>query len=169
VTTIAPPPPRVRTRVPSSTDVIETLTGLLGREVTVEPGEPVIPRPATPAAIAVYVDESGSLRSTIVVDLPLAAFVGGGLALVPTEATQAAVEAKALTESMAENLHEIFNVMTSSFNVGATQRVSLQQVVAPGALPPIDVAVQLRILCRRLDLTVNVEGYGSGGLSIVCL
>jgi len=34
-------------------------------------------------------------------------------------------------------------------------------------LPPTDVSAILRNLGGRLDLEVNVAGYGSGGLSVV--
>jgi hypothetical protein len=162
-------PARVRTPVPTSKDVREVLEGLLGREVTVAPGEPVIPRAKTPATVAVYTDRNVSMRATVVVDLPLSAAIGAGLALLPATKVEDAINTFTLPEALAENLQEVLNVMAASFNVGDAPHVTLYQVIQPNATAPVDVSVMLRTLGRRLDLVCEVEGYGKGTISVVCV
>src|SRR5690349_20394271 len=132
---------RTRTPLPPSMVVRELIEGLLGRDVTVSPGDPVMPRAGSPAAVAVYTDAQLQMRAVMVVDLPLAAGIGAGLGLLPTGAVGEAVQAGELPDSMSENVHEVFNVAASVFNVGDSPHLTLYQVIEPGKMPPVDVSV----------------------------
>jgi hypothetical protein len=156
------------TLVPGRKSIVDILEGLLGRQATVTAGQPVIPRLEAPATVAVYTDRHITMRATIAMDLALSAYVGCALGLVPPSAAAEAIAAKDLPSSIQENLHEVLNVLTGSFNVDRAPHLSLYQVCAPGQPVPVDASVQLRTLGRRLDLWVRLHGYGAGGLSVVC-
>jgi hypothetical protein len=160
----------VRIPLPHAKDVRDLLEGLLGREVTVRPGEPVVARPASPATVAVFTDRQLTMRAVIAADLALSAGVGTALRLLPARTAVEVVRAGALPATVLENLREVFDVAGGWFNVGdahLSPHLSLYQIVPAGAMPPVDVSVLLRTLGRRLDLVVTIAGYGSGALSVV--
>jgi hypothetical protein len=156
------------TPTPAPKGLVDVLEGLLGREIAISEGEPVVSKLKSPAAIAVYTDANLGLRAVITLDLALAASAGCALGLLPAALVSTAVEEKALPGAVVENLHEVLNVMTSVFNVPGAPHLSLSKVVSPGDAVPSDVAVLTRTMGKRLDLWIDVHGYQRGGLSVVC-
>ena len=64
-----------------------------------------------------------------------------------------------------ENAIEVCNVLASLVNQEGEARLKLYQTFLPGNTPPNDAVARLLALGRRLDLKVDVGGYGSGLLS----
>ena len=156
----------VRAGLPSNKAVLDLLEGLLGRDVTVGPGAPVTPTPSRPTAFATYVDPGQGLTAVVLIDLPLAAWCAGALALLPRGGCEDSVDEGELSEMQVEVLHEVVNVAASLFNAGGVLHSKLDQLYAPGEAVPADVAA-LTGSTNRLDLDVAVTGYGSGSLSII--
>ena len=156
----------VKTGLPTNKAVLDLLAGLLGRGITVGPGAPVTPTPSRPTAFATYVDPSYGLNAVVLVDLPLAAWWAGALALLPKGGCEDAVEEGELSEMQVEVLHEVVNVFASLFNAGGVLHSKLDKLYAPGEAVPADIAA-LTGSTNRLDLDVTVAGYGSGSLSII--
>lgn len=155
------------TPLPSAKGVRDVLADLLGRDVDVQPGDPVVPTLRRPACVAAYVDDRTRLSATASLDLALTAYVGAALGLVPAATAQLAVDEGVLPDSLVENVGEVLNIMSSLFNVPDTPHLKLHATTAPGTQPPADVVVLTRALGRRLDLSVVVADYGTGGLSVV--
>ncbi|SDN82938.1 hypothetical protein SAMN05660199_00778 [Klenkia soli] len=156
----------VKTGLPTNKAVLDLLQGLLGRAVTVAPGAPVTPTPSRPTAFATYVDPGYGLNAVVLIDLPLAAWCAGALALLPKGGCEDAVEEGELSEMQVEVLHEVVNVAASLFNAGGVLHSKLDKLYAPGEAVPADLAV-LTGSTNRLDLDVTVAGYGGGSLSII--
>src|SRR3712207_1536356 len=110
-----------------------------------------------------------SLRAVVVADLALAARAGAAIALMPAGGAEVAIEESALSQALFENAYEILNVMASLFNVGEHPHVKLDGCWAPGDAVPADVAQWVLSYVRRLDLDVDVKGYGTGRLSVLAL
>ena len=153
--------------LPRPKEVRDLLAGLLGRDVEVAPGAPVVPTAQRPATLASCVDASLTVRALVLHDLPLSAWCGAGLALLPPPVAAEAVEAGVLSESLAENLHEVLNVSAALFNVGASPHVRLHLVHPAGHPLPADLRARALALGAREDLVVTVAGYGEGRLSVV--
>ena len=153
--------------LPAAKDVRDMLAGLLGKPVTVNPGCPVTPAPDKPVSVAVYVDPHLAINALCVMDLAVSAYTGGALALLPCGGCQDAVEEDGeLTGLMVEALHEVVNVLSALFNVPGAPHSKLYKLYAPGEVLPDDVAGMLAHF-NRIDLLVEVPGYGKGGLSLV--
>ncbi|WP_448626322.1 hypothetical protein [Geodermatophilus sp. URMC 64] len=153
--------------LPAAKDVRDMLAGLLGKPVTVNPGPPVTPTEKNPVSVAVYVDPQMAINALCVMDLAASAYTGGALALLPPGGCQDAVEEDGeLTGLMAEALHEVVNVLSAMFNVPGAPHSKLHKLYAPGEDLPGDVAGMLANF-NRIDLAVEVPGYGKGGLSLV--
>ncbi|MGY1712311.1 hypothetical protein ACI8AC_22650 [Geodermatophilus sp. SYSU D00758] len=153
--------------LPAAKDVRDMLTGLLGKPVSVQPGDPVTPTDKRPASVAVYVDPQMAVNALCVMDLPLSAWTGGALALLPPGGVQDTVEEDGeLTAMLTEALHEVVNVLSALFNVPGAPHSKLYKLYAPGDDLPADLA-QMVVAFNRVDLAVEVPGYGKGSLSLV--
>ena len=153
--------------LPASKDVREMLEGLIGRPVTVSPGPPVTPSADKPVSVAVYVDPNMAVNALCLMDLGASAYTGGALALLPAGGCQDAVEEDGeLTSLLVEALHEVVNVLSALVNVPGAPLCKRHKLYAPGDDLPGDIVGMLAAF-NRLDLVVEVQGYGKGGLSLV--
>ena len=153
--------------LPAAKDVKDMLSGLVGKPVAVNPGAPVTPTPDKPVSVAVYVDPTMNINALCVLDLAASAFTGGALALLPPGGCQDAVEEDGeLSGMMVEALHEVVNVLSAMFNVAGAPHSKLHRLYAPGEELPGDVAGMLAAF-NRIDLAIEVPGYGKGGISLV--
>jgi hypothetical protein len=153
--------------VPAAKDVRDMLTGLVGKPVNVSQGAPVTPTPDRPVSVAVYVNPGMAVNALCVMDLGASAYTGGALALLPPGGCQDAVEEDGeLSGMMVEALHEVVNVLSALFNVPGAPHSKLHKLYAPGEDLPGDVEGMLANF-NRIDLALEVPGYGKGGLSLV--
>lgn len=158
------------TPLPSALEVREVLEGLLGREVDVLTGGPMVD-PGAPggALVAEYITDQMQLAALIVMDMPLAARSGAAIALMPSSASESDVDAQEISDVLLENAGEILNVLASVFNPEGAPHLRLNAVHAPGASIPVDVAPWVLAYVARLDLECDVSGYGTGGLSVLVI
>lgn len=155
--------------LPSLMQIRELLTDLLGREVTLKPGAPLVPAKANPCSVAVYVDDSLRPRAVAVADLPFSSYAGAAIGLLPAAGAQDAIEAEALTETIAENLYEVLNIASSMFNVPDAPHMKIHVLHPIGAPCPPDALALACTLGRREDVEIEIAGYGKGRLSIVLI
>lgn len=153
--------------LPSRKQIKDLFEGLLGRDATLDAAAPLAPGPRTPASVAVYVDDALRITGLIACDLPLSAYAGAALGLVPAGAAEEAVAGGALPGSLAENLYEVLNVAASMFNVPGADHVRLHELHPAGTPLPPAVRVQALTLGRREDVRVDIAGYGAGRLAVV--
>ena len=154
--------------VPHPKQIRDLFLGLTGRDVEVGPVNPVVPG-RDPAVVAVFVTDKLGTGAAVACDLPLAAYAGAALGLVPLPRAQEAIESGVLPEDLTENFAEVVNVMASVFNEPEAPHLKLYKVHAVGEKLPTDVASCLGYVVRRLDLRVEVAGYGAGRLSSVSI
>jgi hypothetical protein len=153
--------------LPAAKDVRDMLEGLVGRTVVVSPGAPVTPAPDRPVAIAVYVAPDMAVNALCLMDLGAAAYTAGGLALLPPGGCQDAVEEDGeLSGMQLEALHEVVNVLSALFNTPGAPHSKLHKLYAPGEDVAGDLAGMLAGF-NRVDLTLDIQGYGKGALSLV--
>ena len=153
--------------LPASKDVRDMLTGLVGKPVGVTPGAPVTPAPDRPVAVAVYVDPHMAINALCVMDLGAAAYTGAALALLPPGGAQDAVEEDGELSSMQlEALHEVVNVLSALFNTPGAPHSKLHKLYAPGEDVAGDLVGMLAGF-NRIDLDLDIQGYGKGSLSLV--
>ena len=152
--------------VPAPLVVRNLLSDLLGREVAVTPAVPVVTADLPTTVVAVYVDESLKLTGVIGLDLPLAAFAGAALGLLPAGGAEDCIVEKSLSPLLAENVKELCNVLSGLLSRAGHTRHKLHRVYVPGEDLPADAAAQLLAFGHRLDLTVDIPRYGDGRFSL---
>jgi hypothetical protein len=150
--------------LPTAKQVRDLLEGLFGKDVTVSPGEPVSLNDKP--AVAVYVDPTLATTALVLVDIRLGAWLAGALALLPKGGLEDAIDEGELSPMHLEALYEVVNIAASMFNGEGRNHSKLYKLHAPGEAVPGDIA-GLAAAFNRIDLTVDVAGYGSGHLSIV--
>jgi hypothetical protein len=153
------------TYLPAPMEVRELLEGLLGREVSVNTAPPLV----HPASVAIYVTDSLQVAAVSCADVALSAYIGAALGLVPVTSANEAISARVLDEGLRENLYEVLNIAASLFNAPGAEHVRLYKLHPVGQQLPPDAAARALTLGRRLDLSVEIAGYGSGRLSFVMM
>ena len=159
----------VMTPVPSALDARELLTGLLGREVTVQMSDAFVGDEGAGTTYAVYQDDQARTRAVAVMDLALSAYAGAAIGLMPVGAAEIAIEEKDLPPVMKENLGEVLNVLAALLNAEDCPHVKLTSVTHVGGSPDPEVAAHATTVGRRLDLEVTVPQFGTGRLAVVGL
>ena len=153
--------------LPAAKDVRDMLSGLVGKEIAVSPGAPVTPEPNRPVTVAIFTAPDMSVNALCVMDLGASAYTAAALALLPPGGAQDAVEEdKELSPMLLEALHEVVNVLSALFNTPGAPHSKLNKLVADGEEVPGDVAGMLAGF-NRLDLGIEIPGYGKGAISLV--
>lgn len=153
--------------LPSPKEVRDLFGDLLDRDVTLRPGPPFAVSAYYPASVAQFVDDSLIVRAVVAFDLPLSAHAGAALALVPASGAEQAIHDGALSDTMAESLQEVFNVVSSVFNVGNAAHLRLYSAHTAGQDLPADARIRTQVLGRRADFVLDIAGYGSGRVAVV--
>jgi len=152
---------------PSPKQIKDLFEGILGREVTVGDGVPVPLNVRPGPTTAAYVDNQNKLSAVAVMDFPLTAYCGAALALVPKGGAEIAIEEKDLPAGLLENAAEVLNVLAAPLGDASGTHHRLADTFGPGQAPPTDVAGWSVQLGSRIDLLLDIKGYGSGTLSVV--
>jgi hypothetical protein len=144
----------------------DVLDGLLGRDVEIAPSDPMATVDMVGGVLAAYVDDGNTLRAVAGWDLSAAAFVGAAVGLLPRGGAEDAVEERYVPENLQENLGEVSNVLASVFQIPGNPHLRLQTTYCPAASAPDQETQLLYALGQRIDLQLDVPGYGRGRLAV---
>lgn len=153
-------------RLPDAESVLALLDSLLMPDVDVKEA----PRPSKAGAqtvLAVYANEDGPVGALCLCDAAAANYVGAALSLIPFGVAGDNARAGVVEGVIRENLHEVLNVCVNLFGIGSLPRLFLRDMVGPGQDMPADAQPALSSPSSRLDLQVDVCGYGPGQLSLL--
>ena len=152
--------------LPGTVAVRNLFEDLLGREVTVSPGDPISAEEIPTSTVAIFTDTSQNIYGVLGMDLSLSANAGAALGLLPAGAAEDSIDEKQLFPNLAENVFELCNVLTSLLNREGGPHIKMYQVIYPGDPLPADARAHLMALGRRVDLMVEVNRYGKGKFSL---
>jgi hypothetical protein len=152
--------------LPNPKDIRDLFADLLGRPITVSPGEPLLADDLKHALVSVYVDDGKRMAAVVGLDLALTIYAGAAIGLLPPGGAQDCVKDKEVTPTVGENVREVCNVLTAVLNRDGGPHVKLYNVAMPGEDAAADARAQLLALGNRLDLKVEVGGYGSGRIAV---
>ncbi|WP_182525742.1 hypothetical protein [Nocardioides dongkuii] len=154
-------------RLPGPMQVRDLLGDLLRREVALRPGPPLAVSEFTPASVASYVDDTLVVRALVVLDLPLSAYAGAASALVPPAAARTAVTESTLGPVIGARLDRLITEVAPLLAGADGPQLRPYAVHLAGSPVPADLRARTQVLGRRLDLRVDVAGYGAGRLALV--
>ena len=153
--------------LPSAAKLRSLLSDILGGEVSLSSGAPVLPRPGSPAAVAVFVRPRLQAGAVLVADVPMALALASSVGLGTAGSVRELVERGVWPSWLTEDLHECAGVLCNAFTLRSTRSLQLYSVHAPGdRLDPLTAAAVSSVR-PRLDVEVQTPHYGTGRLSLV--
>ena len=156
------------TPLPSAQAVRELVEGLLGRAVESHSAHQGVDLARNREnLVGTYVTDEGHAAALIMVDLAAAARLGAALGLAPRTAADAAIKGGLLPVQLGENVAEVLNVAASLFNADGAPHLRLASVYGGDVPAPAEVAAWAKSFVPRLDLELDVAGYGTGTWSIL--
>ena len=126
------------TQLPSPKDVRDMLEELLGKDITVGDGSPASAADLKKTTVAAYVDDGNHIAAVAGMDLPLSAWIGAAIGLIPKGGAEACVEDGDLSKMVGENVREVCNIMAALLNRAGTPHCNpgASRRRRPGRAPP---------------------------------
>lgn len=150
---------------PKAASFQNLLSGIYGRQVSVQPTAKVDPTAVKPCALAVFVDNEDQVMGLLVCPLVTAAYMGAALSLLPKGVADDCARAGKLDESLIDNFGEVANICSSFFTEQLGLRVHYKAVV-PKAAAPLPEHKSFLQTATRVDVLIDIPNYGSGALSV---
>ena len=122
-----------------------------------------------PAVTATWVDATGVLRYAAVADPSLARALGGALGMRPAAQVLSSSGDPELAAILVNDAREVLNMMVRAFHDAGSVHVRLGEATFPPAPRLADVVALDAAPGLRMDLTVTVQGFGQGRLSLLTL
>ena len=151
---------------PQLKEIRDRLELLLARPTAVKPN-------ATPNKFAEscitsrYVTRDDRIAALCQVDLELAAYLGAALALIPAGAAQDAAKEGDLGANLTGAFCEVVNILAGGLCVDGAPHVRWVDIAKGLATVPADAKAVLAKPCERIDVLVEIDGYGAGKLTIL--
>ncbi len=163
----------VPARLPDLHFIAKHFQDLLGRRVSGVLASQRLKTGSTDRWFAAWYElEDHRIVGLVLLDLPLACHMATSFSLVPAAQSLAMVKAGALDTGSTENVFECLNVSSRFFHRALEVPVMIVGVAAHPARPgtptlPPDARAILTKPSQRLDLTLTVDGYGSGQVAVL--
>ena len=114
-----------------------------------------------------FVDAQNKVIGGVLADLSLACLAGAAFSLIPADAARDSIKAKGLDDFMRENFAELLNIFSVLFNPQRSHRVRLSATPFPADAASSDLLALAAKPAKRMDLEVDIDGYGRGLLSLL--
>ncbi|MFK7898258.1 MAG: hypothetical protein AB8G23_20665 [Myxococcota bacterium] len=154
----------IEIHVPEVDELSEQLGLLIGKEIKADSHEePWEFGPSVQSAI--YVTRDDRLAAILRMDLPLAAHVGAALAMMPASASEEAAKEGVLEDDLLDAFGEVVNIMAALLCLDGAPHVRLATVNHCEPSLEADFMSALVEPEVRINLALEVEGYGSGRMT----
>lgn len=153
--------------LPDGEGVGKLFSSLLRRDVEVKAVKP------TPDANVVitghYVNGAKTLVAGCLCDKSLLVFAGAAFSLIPGDVARDNLKGKEIDEYIVENFAEVLNICSRLFEGGSDKRITLCGIEYPGAARSAATVQMLKKPVKRLDLELDIQGYGAGRIALSLL
>jgi len=153
--------------VPNEDEVRQMLKMLLGSKLNICRTEKPDPATDSGGLVAVFIDDEDIPVTACLGDLHFAVYAGSALTRIPAAGAEDAVKSGAIPETMMGNFHEIMNICSRLFMHGSSPHLRLDRVYPLTAALPENVGKLLESIGDRLDLMVDIPGYGEGQVAFL--
>lgn len=143
--------------------VTTTFKTLLRRGVKVS----VINAPFTcgTPVVGIYRSGDGRCVAACLADITFSAYSAAAFSAIPCRVAEESIKAGVLDENLEDIFGEVLNVISRLFMASETQRISLLSKSFPPQIVPDNVMAASQVL----DLSIEIDGYGDGRLSLLLL
>ena len=143
------------------------MTSLFGKKVAVKKTTPMDPAEVGKSMLATYLRDDGSVGALCIADVPLVAYAGAGLTMLPVGYAKEMAKTGELAENVQDNFGEILNIASRLFNSPRTPHVTLSEVKLKPVLVPPEVGAVISKPAHRVDLELSIPGYGDGRMTLI--
>lgn len=154
--------------IPAPDAVARLFNDLLGRRVIAKKSavkQAVTPR--SPGVFALYGPTDEQTDGIVFCDVALASFSGAALSLIPAATVQPSVRAGKMADGTFENFSEVMNIARGWFDTPGQPPVKLRRCVASPCELPKDLIAMILKPAERLDLDLEIDGYGAGKMLLI--
>lgn len=155
--------------LPDLQSIKNVLTDLIGKDVQIKEGPQTRLPPTAPFVLALYKSPATKTAVAALCDLPFATYGGAALSMIPKGAAEESLRSGKLSDMLAENFHEILNVLTTTLNHSGAERYALSQVILPPEKLAAPITKGLATSRERRNAEISIEKYGSGQLILAKL
>lgn len=121
------------------------------------------------AIYGTYIDDNDVPVSLAVIDRKFAAYLGSALTLVPPATAEASASSGEFSDIVIANVREILNILSRIYMEGTSPHLRFAETrMTKGDLTPAEQSV-LDNTAARLDMKMEVPGYGAGLCSLLTL
>jgi len=150
--------------LPAPKEVSDALTMLLRRNVKATATQL---KPANIKMAGLYGSSNDSPTiAACMVDLNFAVYSGAAFSMIPADAARDCIKANELDEMMQDNFGEVLNVFSRLFGEQDNKRILLMNKVFPPSALPDDASQSLTAGSKKLDIEVDIDGYGKGVIAM---
>jgi len=154
--------------LPKAAQMALALSELLRRNVVATACPPPLLAPNLRIVAEYREAQDDLLQGCAVCDFGFGVRASAALTVIPAGAAEEAIRSRQIVETLADNLHEVLNVMTRFFHTGARSHVRLG-TIHRGEKPDARLALAMAKPSARVDFVVEIGGYGKGNLSLLSL
>ncbi|HCH66876.1 MAG: hypothetical protein CL927_03260 [Deltaproteobacteria bacterium] len=156
-----------RFRKPEAQEVGRMFTFLLGRPVQVTKGSRIKTGVRDLWTVGVFTTKEDAVVGVCATDLPMAVHAGAALSLFPPHKAKACIARKAIDRPIWENTLEVYNVASRFFHDMHEGMIQVGDSYQKGDDVPLEVKQFMRRSTQRVDLRVQITGYGGGSLALI--
>jgi hypothetical protein len=144
----------------------EILSELLDKPVRGTAKPPFEPSPQKPAVAAIYHNEHDEVACVMVISINLACYLGAALAMIPAGTAESDAKKGLLAGNLLDNFREIANILSQRVSHEHGSRRCHLVNVLPKVVAPASEAGKAWTSTQRVDLELEVTGYGKGMISM---
>ncbi len=153
--------------IPTVPQVKELFGMLLGDDAGVAAGRPMAMTVDSKQPNSTYIDDAGRLQAVLVCDMAFAAYSSSALTRIPVGGAQEALEEGTLSSMMMDNFNEVMNICVILVSGDTAPHVKLDKVNHDLGSVSEEVMTVISSPSERLDLDIDVPGYGKGQMSVL--
>lgn len=155
--------------LPKPLQLSKTLVMLFGGKVPATPGKPLDLKPNSGNLLVSYIDDDDKVVAACACDIPLAAYAGSALSMLPANAANDAIKRKKLEQTMLDNLYEVANILSTLIMDDTTPHLRIGELYSDLSKLPDEVQEMLRKVQGQAHFTLNIPRYGNGCLSLLII
>lgn len=156
-----------KVKLPGPDELGKIIGGLIGSAPKVSKAKsPLRALPSAPLLASEFMTPDGDLAAYLVVDMEFACRSGAALTLIPSNVADENISKPDREHEVFDNYREIANVLTAAFSVSDTRLILRDSFGGSEALPD-KIKTLTRKAKTRLDLQVEIPGYGPGKLTLL--
>ena len=154
-------------RIPPAVEIEELLTTLLDLDVEVSTISKLPYNSKDICVLGLYRKEEKHLGGLAIGDRYFSNYIGASLTRMPAEGARSDGRQSVVTETILENVGEVFNVLTSTLNARGAPHLTLHQTRKDSMPLAGPLGKIVGVAPNRIDLQVSVPGYGKGTFTLI--